>query len=258
MKKRIVFYGGDSQVGTTMAALAAAERLVRKGERVLFISAGTVPGNEYLNQMVTASIDDLRLSVQENLLTAEELRQQLVESRGVDILPGVRSDGSGSRYRKDDILKICEAAEGYYDWILVDGGCGLPEGITEAALHAAGQVVIVVSQQEKCLQRLKLRLPALRQYLPPHIIYAVNKFSRSAALYSEKELAEKLQCSLESMVLLPFIPYGWQAEAERRTLLRYRSFRKGMDRLLKQLERGWEKDEREGDEPADGGAGTEV
>ena len=44
----ILFYGCDTQVGTTMLALSAAELLAEAGKSVVYISAGPLPGNPFL------------------------------------------------------------------------------------------------------------------------------------------------------------------------------------------------------------------
>ena len=82
----ITFYGGDTQTGVTMIAQSVGERLAGKGFRVLFIGAGTEPGDDYIPGKTAASLEDLRPYLAEGTLTAREAEQSIVSCRKLDIL----------------------------------------------------------------------------------------------------------------------------------------------------------------------------
>ena len=235
MKGNITFYGGDSQVGTTMVALAAAEMLVRKCCSVLFISASQNPGNPFIQKNTPASLDDLRPVLRDGTLEETELRQCLVTSRGVDILPGVRSWQSSKAYGPDALLKIRQWAGERYDYVIADGGSSL-EGLSAAALQGSSLACIVITQQEKSLDRLRTRLPLMQAVLPPHCCYVINKFQDSRVFYSIKELETRIGCSREQLIRIDYVPYGWQAEKDCKTLLGFRPFRKGITALTAYME----------------------
>lgn len=235
MNNRVVFYGADSQVGTTMLAVSAARLLAKEGKRVLLIDASFEPVDPWYPKAASTSVDDLLPLIQSGSLTEEDIRQNIVTDQGIDILPGTRR-GTGRSCTGEDLDSICSLTEKAYDWILADGGCGHGNGPSPAALKKSC-AVLVLTQQEKCLRRFEEKMGALNTQISPRQLYAVNKFNRSGAFYTEKELAQRLGCVREAIRTVPYIPYGWQAELDRTTLLRYRSFRQAAEKIT-----GWIKE----------------
>ena len=235
MKKSVVFYGGDSQTGTTMIAVSAAELLAREGKRILLIGASSHLVDPWLPQSASASLDDLHLALKDGTLSAAEIHQTVTTVRGVDILSGTRRGSAGS-YGHEDLKAVCSLICEDYDWILVDGGCGPAEGLTMAALQCGQKVVLVFTQQEKCLQRFEAKISALERALPPEQLYVVNKFNGSGAFYTEKELAGRFGCGPDVLKTVAYVPFGWQAEMDRIPLLNHRKFRRDMKKLTHWIE----------------------
>lgn len=238
MKKCVVFYGGDSQTGTTMVAVSAAELLAGTGKRILLIGASSHPVDLWLPRSAASSLDDLYPALKEGTLTADEIRRTVMTARGVDILSGTGS-GYGGKFGTGDLETVCSLIREDYDWILVDGGCGPADGLTMAALQCGQKAILVLTQQEKCLQRFEAKISGLERVLPPEQLYVVNKFNDSGAFYTEKELAERLGCGSGTVETIAFVPFGWQAEMDRVPLLNHRKFRRDMEKVT-----GWiEEDE---------------
>ena len=57
MKHVIGFFGGDSQVGTTMIAQSVAELLKERGKRVLLILGSGKYGGEFVHAGARSSLD---------------------------------------------------------------------------------------------------------------------------------------------------------------------------------------------------------
>ena len=231
----MVFYGGDSQVGTTMTALALSEFLAKSGLQVLFLNFSPVPGNAYLPFVPPSSVDDLRAAFLDESLTAAELRQFLVNCRGVDILPGVRNWQSSRTFPEGSAAQLLKVAETEWDFILADGGCGVAGGLGVQALQCFEDAVLIVTQQEKTLARFQHQKEILAEKMPDQPLFLINKFNDSGAFYTLKQMKEILQC--ENRVLtVPYVPYGWQAESEHTTLLHFRRFGKGIRQLAEYVE----------------------
>lgn len=228
MAQCIVFYGADSQTGTTMMALAAGELLARQGNRVLYIDASGNTGNVFLPGNPPGSLDDLRPVLRNELPGPEEIRGVISVCRGMDVIPGLKHDSGWMDFKEEDVGRICRGAGSQYTHILVDGGSGRPAGIRHSALRAADRTVLVVTQQEKTLQRLEGWMTGW----PRSTILAVNQFSTSGVFYSAEELAKRLRWE-GHIVKIPHVPYGWQAELEGTTLLRFRKYRKSAEKLVK-------------------------
>lgn len=243
MKKCVVFYGGDSQTGTTMIAVSAAELLADAGKRILLIGASSHTVDPWLPQSAASSLDDLHPALKEGTLTAEEIRRTVTTARGVDILSGTRN-GYGRKFGPEDLETVCSLVCEDYDWILVDGGCGPPEGLTMAALQCGQKAILVLTQQEKCLQRFAAKISGLERALPPQQLYVVNKFNDSGAFYTEKEMAGRLGCGSETLKTIAYVPFGWQAELDRVPLLNHRKFRRDVKKITGWIEEGEEFEER--------------
>ena len=237
MEKTVAFYGGDSQTGTTMLAVSTAVLMARQGKRVLMIAASDHSGDLWIPTAEGNFLDDLLTDLQEHSLTWEKIRQYILTEAGVDFLPGIRENHRDDFHEKD-LSQICWLAEMHYDRILVDCGCGPATGLTAAAVRSGERAVVVITQQEKCLLRLQKKMQMLDRLLPPQRLYAVNKYHDSRAFYTKKELAQKLECMPGDLIPIPYVPYGWQAEMEQRTLLRYRSFQNAVKRMAYRLEGG--------------------
>ena len=116
----IAFFGCDTQTGTTMISLAAAEYLARCGWNVIHISAGLEPGKVYVPEEGTGSVSDLFRNFEEEELSEKELEDAMTECRGVRILPGVRSRQMGSLYTPGTLAEICRIAAATSDYVIID------------------------------------------------------------------------------------------------------------------------------------------
>ena len=235
MSRTIVFYGGDTQVGTTMTALAAAESLAKSGQRVLFLNLSGVPGDAYLPFGAPVSVDDLRAGLLDESLSEAEFRQTLISCRGVDVLPGVRNWQSSRVFPKTSVEAILTIADKEWDYVIADGGCGVSEGLGIQAVRCFDLRIVVVTQQEKTLDRYRRQSEILKEIISDNRMFLINKFNDNGAFYTVKQMAERLDCSMEQVLTVPYVPYGWQAEAEHVTLMNFHRFRKGILRLAEYI-----------------------
>ena len=231
-----------------MISLAAAEHLARCGWNVIHISAGMEPGNVYIPEEGTGSITDLFRNFEEEELSERELEDAMTECRGVRILPGLRSRQAGILYMPGALAGICRVAASSSDYVIIDGGCIGDNCPGQEALQFAGQVYAVATQQEKTLMRWKQKKKRLQCLAECRIRYIVNKFNGSGAFYTEEQLAQHLDCSREELIAIPYVPYGWQAESEHTTLLKFRRFRKGISSLTEYIRQMQMSEEKEGEE----------
>ena len=238
MEKTILFMGGDTQTGTTMLSLAAAEELAGRDKRVLYISTGFCAGDEYLPRNLVGVSDELITGLMADELSGEELKNAAVNIRGVDVLKGTRLTEQGHGFLPDDLQTICSLAEKFWDWILIDGGILLGRIPAAAYAELAGQIWIVVTQQEKSIDRYLRWKSAETMPAGKPLHFVLNKYNDSGAFYTIKETAEMLNCTEYEIVPVPYVPYGWQAETERSTLRNFRRFRKAVHRLAEYIEEG--------------------
>lgn len=233
----ILFYGCDSQVGTTMAALSAAELLAEKGKKVLYLSAGSIPGIAYSTAEPAGAAVELWDSTEDE----EEIRQLTVNHRGVDILQGVRSWMNGVNSLKGWLSELCSTCSRMWDYVIVDGGNSTESSMGQEALDFAGMAFLVLTQQEKSLYRWKMRREWVENRMQAKPCFVVNKFVRNGTFYMESQLQKMLPCEEDRLRTIPYLPYGWQAELEQCTLMKYRPFRKAMEKIAVLIEEEREK-----------------
>lgn len=235
MTKRIMFAGGDTQTGTTMISMSVAEELAKQGRKVLYVGVRTIGGADYLDDGLES----------EGMMVFQELEMAVTECRGVDVLVGMRKSRYGTFFSEEDIAEILQAASGTWDYVIIDGGFLLSEekGNADsliASLHDnAGdmELLVVITQQEKSLRRCRKwkSLHEGQQDGIPNCLgkikFVLNKYNDTGAFYTEKEVADYIGCEAEDIRTVPYIPYGWQAEEESSTLLKFRGFRKGIRRV---------------------------
>ncbi|MBR4410697.1 MAG: hypothetical protein IKT31_05195 [Firmicutes bacterium] len=228
----ILFYGCDSQVGTTMTALSAAELLAEKGKNVLYISAGSIPGIAFSAAEPAGAAADLWDRTEDE----EEIRQLAVKHRGADILQGVQSWMNGGNYLKGLLSELCSTCSRMWDYVIVDGGSSGESSMGQEALDFAGMIFLVLTQQEKSLHRWKMRREWVENRMKVKPYFVVNKFVGNGTFYKESQLKKMLPCEEDRLSTIPYLPYGWQAELERCTLMKYRPFRKAMEKIAVLIE----------------------
>lgn len=243
MTKRIMFAGGDTQTGTTMISMSVAEELAKQGRKVLYVGIRTIGGADYLGNEMES----------EGTRALQELEMAVTECRGVDVLMGMRKSRYGTFFSEEDIAEILRAAAGTWDYVILDGGFLLSEekGNVDSLIASLGdnlndnlndnvsdmEILVVITQQEKSLRRC-------RKWKSLHdgqqggskdclgkIKFVLNKYNDTGAFYTEKEVADYIGCQTGDIRTVPYIPYGWQAEEESSTLLKFRGFRKGIRRV---------------------------
>ncbi|MCI8608539.1 MAG: ParA family protein [Firmicutes bacterium] len=223
----IGFYGGDSQVGTTMVSLSTAEMLAKQGHRVLFIGAGQEPAIPFLSVNVSSSADNLRWALQEEVIAEKELCQSLITSRNVDILPVAYDWNCDNFYEKGGISKLYQLMEMKYEYIVIDGGSDWERSSIDT-LRNCDLACVVVTQQAKSLERAQQRIRMTAMALPQNTCCLINKFQAPNLFGTGREVGNRLGFEEENILQVDYVPYGWQAERERVTLLNHRLFRKGV------------------------------
>ena len=238
MENVILFYGCDSQVGTTMTALSAAELLAEKGKNVLYISAGSIPGIAFSTAEPAGAAADLWDSTEDE----DEIMQLMAKHCGVDILQGVRSWMNGGNYLKGVLSEMCRTCSRIWDYVIVDGGSSGEASMGQDALDFAGMIFLVLTQQEKSLHRWKMRREWVENRMQAKPYFVVNKFVSNRTFYKESQLQKLLSCEEDRLSTIPYLPYGWQAELEKCTLMKYRTFRKAVEKIAVMIEEEKEKE----------------
>jgi len=102
-------------------------------------------------------------------------------------------------------------------------------------------IFLVLTQQEKSLHRWKMRREWVENRIQAKPYFVVNKFVSNGTFYKESQLQKLLSCEEDRLRTIPYLPYGWQAELEKCTLMKYRTFRKAMEKIAVMIEEDKEK-----------------
>ncbi|MGC2872256.1 hypothetical protein ACDL92_03010 [Ihubacter sp. mB4P-1] len=234
MKKVIGFFGGDSQVGTTMIAQAVGECLVQRGRRVLLVCGSGKFGGEFLHLSGNHSLDDLKAGVISGRVNREDLLQTVEESKGMWVLPAVKNTLTAKYFPENTFQILLDPLEEQFEYIVVDGGHDANLGLTISALNLCRHRFFVITQQNKAIQRyLQLQKNVLAPLgLRGELI--INKYQKDPSLFRRSEILTL--CQAENSYCIPYVEYGWQAEMEGRTLSRFHKFEKAVARVVECFE----------------------
>ena len=153
MKNIIGFFGGDSQVGTTMIATSVAECLSQRNRRVLLVCGSGKFGDGFVHLSGKHSLDDLKAGIISGKVGEEDLMQTLEECRGLWILPPVRNPLAAKYFPENTHQILLAALDEKFDYVVIDGGDDANLGLTISALNLCHSRFFVVTQQNKGLQR---------------------------------------------------------------------------------------------------------
>ena len=227
----IGFIGGDSQVGTSMTAQAYAELLAERGRKVLLVLCSGKVCSAFLKTREPPSIDDLRANLVSGHLEPGELEQALCRERGVSILPDVRDSLSAPHYPAETARTLLAAA-GDYEEAVLDLGDRVDLGLVTSGILAADRCYLVVTQQEKVLERSRFLMERVLKKLEVEPELIVNKYLQQLPLPGSGAIEKILSRPVAAR--LPYIESGWEMEIRRASLLEEKRYRKGMEGLLKE------------------------
>ena len=242
MEKVLGFFGGDHQVGATMVAQSFAEVLQQRGKKVLYLMGSGKFGEEFLPLSGKHSIDDLKASVRSGRVTAEDFYQNLEQIRGLWVLPGVRNQLTAGYFTENTFEVLLSEVSEDFDYVVIDGGSDANLGITISALNTADHRFFVTTQQSKSIRRMILLQKNIVQPLERMGDLVINKYLKDPALLLKSDILSL--CEIEEAFTVPYVEYGWQAEMENKSLLRYGRFAKGIEVLADVFAPGSQKEGR--------------
>ncbi|MFQ9892017.1 MAG: hypothetical protein ACLRWH_02285 [Emergencia sp.] len=234
MNKIIGFFGGDSQVGTTMLAQSFAELMGQRGKRVLLILGSGKFGEAFAHLSSRYSIDDLKAAIRSGKVGKEDLLQSVERSRHIFILPSVRNPLTAKYFPENTYEIMLSSAGEEFDYIIIDGGDDANLGLMISALNIVDVHYFVITQQPKSLHRFLLLQKNILEPMDIGGTLIVNKYLKEPALFMKKDILKL--CERQALFTVPYIEYGWQAEMEGKTLLAFHRFGKAVKRIACKLE----------------------
>ncbi len=237
----IGFFGGDSQVGTTMVAWSFAERLAEKGERVLLIFGSGSDDQAVIRADSGHSIDDLKASLRSGRLEREELFQSLEKKKDLWFLPGTKNSLTAEYFLENTYQVLFDGTLAAFDYVVIDGGSNVQLGLTISALQACSHRYFVLTQQAKAVHRFLQCRQHLLEPLELDGQVIINKYRKDPSLFLKKDVCKMIGTEA---VTIPYVEEGWQAEMERRNLLGYSRFARAIDGMVQPFAQKGKKEKR--------------
>lgn len=221
----VCFFGADTKVGTTMTCQAVAEELADSypARKILLLHLDGSPGTEYSNLRYSRCLDDIKAALSSDVLTLSELQEACGKGRNLFALEGTLSLTERKKYLEEHVRKLLDLARSGFDLVFVDAGSSINMGLSIGALMHSDYRLLVTTQQRGSLNRYQeTNLQVLSKLDVCFQCMIVNKFvySMKTFLPGERELREVYR--IDQYYEVPQLEYGWQAEAEKTSLLTYK------------------------------------
>lgn len=232
--KVISFVGGDSGTGTTMIAQTFAKMLSDYGKKVLMVSGSGKTGAEYLGGKFNQSLDDLKAGIKSGQISKEDVCQSIVQEGNLSYIPPVRNWFTAKYYPENTFEVLLADLYSDFDYVVVDGGDNVNSALTISAINIADNRFFVITQQQKVISRF---MDMKQGVLVPLNLYGqviVNMYHRDPALFLLSDIAPMI--AENNLINIPYVPYGWQAEMESKTLMGYSGFSRGVQKIVKEFE----------------------
>lgn len=242
MKKIVGFFGADSQVGTTMTALATAESLRNAGYKILFISGSGKLGGEFISGE-GGSIDDIKAGVSSGRVTAEDLVQTIEEIKGLHIIRTVRNTYTAKYFPENTFQVMLEGLHDKYDYVIIDGGENANIGLMISALVVSSHRYFVTTQQRKSAERFAEFRNSVAEPLGIDGKVIINKYIRNPTFFMKSDIS--ILSGENRSFTIPYIEYGWQSEMENRTMMQFPKFASAINKIRDDIT-GFERKEENG------------
>lgn len=234
MKKIIGFFGGDSQVGTTMIAQSMAECLKGCGRQVLMIKGSGKYGEEFMNGDGRYSLDDIKANIISGKVTYEDIEQVMEEYKGISVIPSVRNPLTSKYYPENTYEVMLASVTDDFDYVVIDGGENANLGLMISALNISDCRYFITTQQSKSVHRMLQMKHNVTEPLGLDGQLIINKYIRDPALFMRRDIETLYET--QGAAVVPYLEYGWQMEMEGRSLMHFHKFAKAIEAIASQFE----------------------
>lgn len=227
-------YGTDSKVGVTMTAQAVAESyaLMYPKQKVIIMHLDGNPGFEYCLEGQGIGLDDIKAALISKILKGTELESACSRTANLYQLKGVENYSKRKEYYPEHVKQILDLLD--FDLCIIDAGSNFELGLTIGSLLYSNHNYLVTTQQQVPLNRYtNISEQVLIKLGIEFELLILNKQINSLKLDHENNM--KVKYEVNQSVLVPMLDYGWQAEAERESLLHFKneSYRRSIDSIAK-------------------------
>lgn len=150
MAKIITFFGGDSQVGTTLLAASVVQSLTSRKKKTILILGSTEVNEDIFRSSAGTNLDSL---LRQTKYSKEDVASCICKTELFDMIDG-SSDTLSKQFYPVDIMKnITPILAREYEYIIIDGGHDATLPVPTSALITADRRYYVLTGNQKCITR---------------------------------------------------------------------------------------------------------
>lgn len=173
-----VFHGCDRKVGTSMVSHCTAKLIsdLLRDKKVLFTALN---GNDELHYSRgnTSSIDNIKIRVDNNLITAQEIENACSRDGNLYVMGGVSGVFKHRNFSVEFPQLFLSRALEAFDIVIVDCGNELDSGLCIGSLKSGGINIMVINQNEGSLLRFEGAEEIYKAIDTEFSLWIVNRFS---------------------------------------------------------------------------------
>ncbi len=156
-----IFFGSNSKVGTTLTALCFAVKLKEKYRDSKVIFTGLNEGSSacYVNRG-SEGIDNIALLLENGILESRFIEETSMLDSGIYYINEPENIVGAGSYRPETSRKMINFLKEKFDFVIVDAGSNINNGLTMGAITYDGEKVLyhVTTQSESSLAGYEKRM----------------------------------------------------------------------------------------------------
>lgn len=234
----LVFHGADYKVGTTMLAQSVSELVAKTHphSKVIRIAMTNRRSCDFIKEPIP-SLEGFRKSLDSGSMLGDQLFRRYHIKDNLYGISGLEKELNHRQYFPEDAMKIIKCLEKQFEYIVVDGGCDIDNGLVLGSLSMGGINLLVLTQNESVLSRWEHQQPIYQGLSIKFHQYIVNKYDNGHP-YSLSYIKERLGITEGMYNKIPFSFYGCRAEWEKKSLMHYgrSSYKVQITDITKKLE----------------------
>ena len=217
----VCFFGADSKVGVSMISQSFAEVVSDKyrDKRILLLNLSSYPGSIYSSMNFPYCFDDIRIHLQSNVLTVDELINVCAKKDNLYILKGTRQLKERRRFGPELVERLLETARKDFDLVIINGGCQADNGMSLGAVLHSDIRILITTQQHGTYLSYQMTEDVFYELSIKFHLLLINKYLHSVSRFLSSESDMKKLYSISETAIVSMSEYGWQAEKEAVTLL---------------------------------------
>lgn len=225
IKQVVTLYGAQSKVGVTMICQALTEYLANTNpdKNVILLHCDGKEGTNYSSIKHESCIDDIKVQLESDVLTADELISACVNKNNLYTLQGTKQLKERKGYHPASIEKLFHICREEFDIVVVDAGSSIDMGMAIGSLiHSDVNLLVTTQQAGSITSYLSKKHQILNELAIDFGMLIINKFAFSSGRFlpEEKTLSEKYE--IREVQTVSMSQYGWQAEHDKESLLGYK------------------------------------